>query len=175
MEASKGQALRSKVRLTFSEIIVGEKSLINFERGILNKSLATANSKSIVCKWSNPEFVSIYTARVKMMLTNLKSPHGSQHLLNVQSGKLPSQDLAGYNYFQLHPAKWERLLAEKEARENNKYKPLKGNTDMFECRACLKNNRPAKNCSYYQLQTRSADEPMTTFVTCLSCANRWKC
>ena len=25
------------------------------------------------------------------------------------------------------------------------------------------------------LQTRSADEPMTTFVTCIRCSNRWKC
>jgi transcription elongation factor S-II len=29
-------------------------------------------------------------------------------------------------------------------------------------------------CTYYQLQTRSADEPMTTFVTCVNCDNRWK-
>ena len=25
-----------------------------------------------------------------------------------------------------------------------------------------------------QMQTRSADEPMTTFVTCTVCNNRWK-
>jgi transcription elongation factor S-II len=25
------------------------------------------------------------------------------------------------------------------------------------------------------MQTRSADEPMTTFVTCIDCGNRWKC
>ena len=29
--------------------------------------------------------------------------------------------------------------------------------------------------TYYQLQTRSADEPLTTFVTCLKCNKRWKC
>ena len=43
-------------------------------------------------------------------------------------------------------------------------------TDEFHtCRKCKKNL-----CIYYQLQTRSADEPMTTFVTCLSCGNNWK-
>ena len=31
-----------------------------------------------------------------------------------------------------------------------------------------------KKCTYYQLQTRSADEPMTTFITCLNCNNKWK-
>lgn len=25
------------------------------------------------------------------------------------------------------------------------------------------------------MQTRSADEPMTTFVTCVNCQNKWKC
>jgi hypothetical protein len=30
-------------------------------------------------------------------------------------------------------------------------------------------------CSSQQLQTRSADEPMTTFVTCVACNNKWKC
>lgn len=27
---------------------------------------------------------------------------------------------------------------------------------------------------YYQLQTRSADEPATTFYHCLSCGHRWR-
>jgi len=31
-----------------------------------------------------------------------------------------------------------------------------------------------RNCTYNQLQTRSADEPMTTFVMCNECGNRWK-
>lgn len=31
-----------------------------------------------------------------------------------------------------------------------------------------------RKTTYYQMQTRSADEPMTTFVTCVNCGNRWK-
>ena len=30
-----------------------------------------------------------------------------------------------------------------------------------------------RNCTYNQLQTRSADEPMTTFVMCNECGNRY--
>ena len=41
---------------------------------------------------------------------------------------------------------------------------------LFKCGKCK-----SKKTTYYQLQTRSADEPMTTFVTCLACMNRWKC
>ncbi|KAL1813896.1 hypothetical protein ACET3Z_023961 [Daucus carota] len=42
-------------------------------------------------------------------------------------------------------------------------------TDQFKCGRCKKNE-----CTYYQMQTRSADEPMTTYVTCVNCDNRWK-
>jgi transcription elongation factor S-II len=42
-------------------------------------------------------------------------------------------------------------------------------SDMFRCGKCGK-----KNCTYSQVQTRSADEPMTTFVFCRECGNRWK-
>ena len=43
-------------------------------------------------------------------------------------------------------------------------------TDLFTCSRCKKSE-----CTYYQIQTRSADEPMTCFVTCLNCGKRWKC
>ncbi|XP_073305983.1 transcription elongation factor TFIIS-like [Primulina huaijiensis] len=47
--------------------------------------------------------------------------------------------------------------------------PPKASTNEFTCGRCKK-----KETTYYQLQTRSADEPMTTFVTCVNCNNRWK-
>jgi len=39
----------------------------------------------------------------------------------------------------------------------------------FTCGKCKQNKT-----TYYQLQTRSADEPMTTYVECITCGNRWK-
>ena len=43
------------------------------------------------------------------------------------------------------------------------------NTSLLKCMKCRKSN-----CTYNQAQTRSADEPMTTFVYCNNCGNRWK-
>eukprot|EP00184_Porphyridium_aerugineum_P008156 CAMPEP_0184692370 /NCGR_PEP_ID=MMETSP0313-20130426/881_1 /TAXON_ID=2792 /ORGANISM="Porphyridium aerugineum, Strain SAG 1380-2" /LENGTH=786 /DNA_ID=CAMNT_0027150197 /DNA_START=705 /DNA_END=3065 /DNA_ORIENTATION=- len=42
-------------------------------------------------------------------------------------------------------------------------------TNEFPCPKCKK-----REVSYYQMQTRSADEPMTTFFTCIACTHKWK-
>lgn len=39
----------------------------------------------------------------------------------------------------------------------------------FTCRKCK-----GTKTSHYALQTRSSDEPMTIFVTCLTCGARWR-
>lgn len=41
-------------------------------------------------------------------------------------------------------------------------------TDLFECPRCSE-----RKCTHYELQTRSADEATTVFVTCVSCGHRW--
>ena len=175
MDKTKVPEFRERVAKLFAPKFIDERSTNNFEKGILNYTVNRAAELGIVRKWTNPEFLQIYKAKVKMMLINLDSAHGESLLTKVKQGEISSQDIAGMSHFELRPAKWETLLQAKASRENSLYKPMKGNTDMFQCRQCFKNKRPAKNCSYYQLQTRSADEPMTTFVTCLECGNRWKC
>ncbi|GAV67782.1 TFIIS_C domain-containing protein/TFIIS_M domain-containing protein, partial [Cephalotus follicularis] len=42
-------------------------------------------------------------------------------------------------------------------------------TDQFKCGRCGQ-----RRTTYYQMQTRSADEPMTTYVTCVNCNHHWK-
>lgn len=42
-------------------------------------------------------------------------------------------------------------------------------TDLYRCGKCQQ-----RKCTYFEMQTRSADEPMTCFITCLNCGNRWK-
>ncbi|CAN1311428.1 Transcription elongation factor TFIIS [Linum perenne] len=45
----------------------------------------------------------------------------------------------------------------------------KATTDQFKCTRCGQ-----RKTTYYQMQTRSADEPMTTYVTCVNCNKHWK-
>ena len=141
----------------------------NMERSIYNYSLQEAGERNIVKKWDNPFFVQMYVDRLRAFYINLKeSPELQQRLL---SREIKPQDVGKLTHQDMAPAKWQKLIEEKKIRDENKYTPkLEASTDNFTCRKCK-----SKKCSYYQLQTRSADEPMTTFVTCLDCGSRWKC
>ena len=71
----------------------------------------------------------------------------------------------------MDPTNWRKLIEKKMIRDKNKYNTDKsGASEEFKCRKCGK-----RETNYYQVQTRSADEPMTTFVTCLNCGNHWRC
>eukprot|EP00252_Welwitschia_mirabilis_P016150 TRINITY_DN35681_c0_g1_i1.p1 TRINITY_DN35681_c0_g1~~TRINITY_DN35681_c0_g1_i1.p1 ORF type:complete len:361 (-),score=84.78 TRINITY_DN35681_c0_g1_i1:460-1542(-) len=60
-------------------------------------------------------------------------------------------------------------IKEKALFECERGMPKGATTDQFKCGKCGQ-----RKCTYYQMQTRSADEPMTTYVTCMNCNNRWK-
>jgi transcription elongation factor S-II len=146
----------------------GPKSAANLERGVFNAALGCAAERGVVKRWDNPAFCRLYTDRLRSVHRNLADPTVADV---VRSGRLQPHQLAFLSHQELRPEKWSALLDAKKARDACLYEPqLDANTDNFRCRKC-KSNR----CSYYQLQTRSADEPMTTFVTCINCGNRWKC
>jgi len=61
---------------------------------------------------------------------------------------------------------WVRIQRDQIMRDNG-LDPNKGGE--FTCKKCK-----GTKTSHYSLQTRSADEPMTVFVCCLTCGNRWR-
>ena len=69
----------------------------------------------------------------------------------------------------MYPEKWEAILSNLRTINENTYDKQVSITSEFICGKCK-----SSNCTYYQLQTRSADEPMTTFVSCQNCGKRWK-
>ena len=87
------------------------------------------------------------------------------------SDTLKAKTLAFMTHQELNPDKWKKLIETKMKRDKIIYDTkIAASTDTFTCGKCKSNE-----CTYYQMQTRSADEPMTTFVTCINCGNRWKC
>jgi len=147
---------------------LSKRTLENIEKGIYNYCIQTATKSFIVKKWENPYFVLLYINKLRVILTNINN---KGLLESISLKKIKSHEIANMTHQELDPEKWKERLELKKLHDENLYSPkLNANTDDFTCRKCK-----SKKCSYYQLQTRSADEPMTTFVTCIDCGNRWKC
>ena len=139
----------------------------NLEKGIHNWALQEANVRKVIKKWDNPFFVQIYLDHLRSVYVNLKN-----HKLveQVESGEIKSHTIAFMTHQEMQPERWDELIKAKVIRDKNKYEQqIEASTDTFTCRKCK-----GKRCSYYQLQTKSADESMTIFITCIECGNRWK-
>ena len=88
----------------------------------------------------------------------------------VNDGNIKSHEIAFMTHQEMAPDRWEELIKEKSIRDKNKFEQnIEAMTDSFTCRKCK-----SKKCSYIQMQCRSADEPMTLFITCLDCGARMK-
>ena len=155
--------LRKKLNVYFND----KKHCDNLEKGIFNYALKEADQRKIVKKWDNKHFILIYVNHFKSILANLNP----RIIEEVNNGSLQAHKIAFMTHQELDHERWADLIEAKSKRDKNKFEVnMAAATDTFTCRKCKQNQ-----CTYYQMQTRSADEPMTTFVTCIPCGNRWKC
>lgn len=161
------KSTRTALRNKLMPIVKEENYAINIEKGIYNYTIEEATRKNLVKKWENIHFVEIYLTRFRTIFNNLVSSPYLLEELKVKRWK--PHEIAYLSHYEMLPEKWEKLIAEKQERDKNIYDVQQKINSEFKCRRCKSNN-----CSYYQLQTRSADEPMTTFVSCQECGNRWK-
>jgi transcription elongation factor S-II len=160
------ESFRSNIRAKINEKLNNEKHSINLEKGIFNYALKEADQRKIVKKWDNKHFVQIYLDRLRSIYTNLNDNIIEQ----INSEAIKAHVVAFMTHQELNPEKWQELIDKKIIKDKNKFENnIEASTDTFTCRKCK-----SKKCTFYQQQIRSADEPMTTFVTCLDCGNRFK-
>jgi transcription elongation factor S-II len=166
-EISNPSEFRANISQKLNKIVEDEVLSINIERGVFNYSLKEASTKRIIKKWENPRFVQIYLDRLRTLYINLKNP---DFLNQVKNSEVPPQSIAFMTHQEMNASHWRVLLEQKMMRDANKYtNNIQASTDMFTCKKCK-----SKRCTYYELQTRSADEPATIFITCLDCGKNWK-
>tara|TARA_Y100000992_G_scaffold295538_2_gene256581 strand:- start:627 stop:1142 length:516 start_codon:yes stop_codon:yes gene_type:complete len=162
------EKFRSTITKHINKSVKDLDKSINIERSIYNYSIIHSSKMKIIKKWNNEYFVLIYLNKFKIVFHNIQN---KDILEKIKKNTFEAKNIAFMKHTELLPEKWEEMLQEKRLRLENKFNPkIEASTDNFTCGKCK-----SKACTYYQLQTRSADEPMTTFVTCTHCGNRWKC
>ena len=171
--SNKTDERRKKIVLYINQVI--NKLILSrkIEQSIYNYTIDIAKERNIQRKWINPIFLNLYQSKVISIYSNLKKDsyiQNNQLLDNILKGKIKPEEIGRLSVYDIFPDNWKELLNIKSKRDKIKYelKP-EAMTNLFKCHKC-----GSRDTSYYEVQTRSADEPMTQFITCLSCSNRWK-
>lgn len=167
---------RTKVYTTLEfikELGFTDEDRVALEDSIYMASFVEADRRKVVYHWDNPLYRDIYMMLFRNIIWNI---HPSSIIKNptlihrIHSGEVKLTDLPTMTALEVYPENWQDLVERQSLREQ---KLLEGNkglaTDRFKCSRCHK-----KECTYYEMQTRSADEPMTIFITCLNCNKRWR-
>jgi len=167
LKIEKPEVFRANIRIKLNALIKNETTTANLEKGIFNYSLKEATNRKVIKKWENIYFVQIYLDRLRSIFINLRNP---ELLETLADDKIKPHEIAFMTHQEMRPDIWKELIEAKQKRDMLKFESnMEASTDTFTCRKCK-----SRKCTYYSLQTRSADEPMTIFVTCLDCGQRFK-
>ena len=152
---------RIKMVIMLDKIIDDTIISKKIEKSIYNHTIQVAKERNMKRSWNNSIFNSLYDSKIRSIYTNLKSDsyvNNKEFLKKIKSKEINVEKIGNLSVYV------------KLKRDKIKYelKP-EAMTTLFKCRKCN-----SRETSYYEVQTRSADEPMTQFITCLNCNNRWK-
>jgi len=161
---------RNKIYEKFLELLKDEKTTKDLEKNIYDYVSNYINEK----KYSSELFKLLYISKSRQIYHNLneKSYVKNIKLKKLLNKKIKIENICNYNYDELKPSKWKKFKKDIEILNSEIINNKDINTtDQFKCPKC-KNNK----CVYFQLQTRSADEGITSFITCINegCGYNWK-
>jgi transcription elongation factor S-II len=141
------------------------------EKSIYNYTIREAREKKVERTWNNKLFVFLYKKNYNKVYSNICTNKNAVFVMKkLKYGYWEPENIISMSHEELYPDMWEDfIIRNKKKMDLLSLDNKQQGSNMFRCGRCKKNN-----CTYFQLQTRSADEPMTTFVTCLECNNRWK-
>lgn len=145
----------------------------NIEKNVYNYTIDLAKKKGIKRLWSNEIFRELYLSKIRSIYSNIDENsyvNNKNFKQNILDNKIDIDNISTLSMYDIFPENWSYLIEKKTKIDKIKleFKP-EAMTDQFKCRKC-----GSRSTSYYEVQTRSADEPMTQFINCLTCGNRWK-
>jgi transcription elongation factor S-II len=114
-----------------------------------------------------------YSNRVMEVLHNIKENEDFRN--KIVKGDIKPEELATMDVVKMVSKEKQKQIAETK---NNKVTSIQSDWEMkhtkvtegvYKCNKC-----GCKKTTQKEMQTRSADEPMTLFITCTECGNGWK-
>lgn len=129
------------------------------EEAILRRCVSEAQRWFIDIDWDCIAFREMYRTRCIQLFESRK-------LANAMT----AEEFVNTTEIDRHPERWSKILQDILEKDKALYSKKQTASILMYCSGCKRKTK----CDYYQMQTRSADEPMTTFVTCLECDKHWK-
>jgi len=168
-------AIRDKVIENFSELFESHELATQFEHELLHSVNTLAIKEAIEVDWGNRVFWNLYRNKAISLYENLKGMNSyvenkENWLEKLKTNQLTIPQFVEMNAFDMCPSRWKATIEKIIETEKKLYSKKDSASIFMWCSSCKKKSK----CDYYQMQTRSADEPMTTFVTCLECDKQWK-
>lgn len=153
----------------FMKLELEDSLIINMEKGVFNNSVEYCKNNNLPLKWSNTDFVKNYSKNARRVLANINYTTNAPVLREkIKDGIIQSYNLVKMTKEEMNPEVWTALKT--KIMNQAMFKKEEYEDGMFKCNRCK-----SMKTVYYQMQTRSADEPMTTYVTCTECNLKWKC
>ena len=150
----------------------GDSRVINLEKLLVNHAIENVPKKRGPPAWDNCFFTDVYKHKFLEIRGYFRR---SEDIRNkIRDKVMKPTALFEMKPWQILPDGPANKALEKKIHEGirKEYfaKEQRNQEGFFTCPRCK-----SKKTTYYQLQTRSADEPMTTFCSCLACDKNWKC
>ena len=144
--------IRNNVINHLTQLEIPEKNCQNIEKSIYNFTIQEYKNNDQIPTWDDLFFKHLYASKFMEIYIKLTDIEFKKQILETKK----SQNIAFMDIYSME------ILEDEEVNTENE-------DGLFQCYKCK-----SKNTTYYSLQTRSADEPMTNFITCLNCKYRWK-
>ena len=144
------------------------------EDSIYKYAISQAELKGIEPSIDDKFFKRIYVNKIITLYNNLDENSyvkNTNFIKRLHNREFDIKDISFLSPQDINKEHWKKYLDRQSANDEFLYSRTAGiRTNEYMCGRCRCKER---NCTYYQLQVRCSDEPMTTFVNCLNCGNRW--
>lgn len=161
------ERVRDKVAARFA-VTLGPVKGRQLEVALFNHVLRTCERDRVRFLWPGLARERFITRAIGTDVFNLR--RNPALVARLATGELGLKRFVAMPPWEVDPGRWEEVFFRAAGRALKTSGRVEDAPDgLVQCSRCR-----SMKTTYTQMQTRSADEPMTSFFLCLACQKRWK-